>query len=380
MDIAKIPCRNCRISIRLDVQFCPYCGARQKIAPVKPALSSDPTVGTVLDNRYRILERIGKGGMAVVYRAQDVTNYETVAIKMLRPPPNDVRRMIDRFRREATLASRLSHPNTVQIHGFGRSADSTFYLVMDFIHGVNLKSTLKKRRALTWAGACHIASQVAKSLKDAHDNNIIHRDLKPDNIMLAGAPEDEHSVKVLDFGIAKIIAEDEEGMSITAPNELFGTPDYMSPEQIGGKDLDHRTDIYSLGVLLYRMLTGDSPFVASTSMALMKCHLHRQPRPFREANSKLRSFPWSLEPLVMSMLHKNPERRPPDMRTVFRHLDQLLTDSMLGEPPCQALSSLSGIGGPDLWMANTTCQVDPSSDTLITLLSFDVSTTTDTAF
>ncbi len=263
--------------------------------------------------------------MAVVYRATQTSSNRSVALKILSSSLNTDKLREARFHNEAALASRLNHPNTVKVYDFGTTDKKDLYIAMELIDGVTLGAELRRRRTIPWKQAAKIASQIGESLQDAHHNNIIHRDLKPDNVMLAYARGVPELVKVLDFGIAKVLSNDEsiaqEGIS--SPNQVFGTPEYMSPEQIASKELDPRTDIYSLGILFYRMLTGTLPFKGTNAVLTMSQHLIKVPPPLEVVKPDI-EVPRELVGLVFSMLEKRRVHRPRTMGAVVSRLRKLI--------------------------------------------------------
>jgi serine/threonine-protein kinase len=283
-------------------------------------------VGRLVDNRYVVTECIGKGGMATVYRAEQVSIKRAVALKVLSPRFAKDPQLIERFRNEAALASRLKHPNTVTVYDFGVTEKGALYIAMELIDGPTLTEELNRRTSVPWKRTCRICLQVTRSLADAASRGIVHRDLKPDNIMLDDPTIGDEHVKVLDFGIAKALCSpDDENFSadLTSPNEVFGTPDYMSPEQVSGRPIDARSDIYALGVIMYRMLCGALPFCGDSPVEVMAAHLKDTPRPFHMVNARL-IVPPRLEELVMSMLAKEPEDRPKSMEDVASELEAVL--------------------------------------------------------
>ncbi len=313
-------CRKCLALIPSDGQFCGTCGS--PVVPRTKAKSSDPLIGTVIGNRFVVIEEIAKGGMGVVYRAEQMGIWRQVALKVLRPKVDrDKKALFERFRNEASTASMLNHPNTITIYDFGLVKNNGLYIAMEFVTGPSLGDELKRMGALDWQRTCHIAIQICGSLQEAHKNNIIHRDLKPDNIMLTKRDIDVDVVKVLDFGIAKIMADERtlNRPSLTANNEIFGTPEYMSPEQIRGDSIDPRADIYSLGIILYRMLTGHLPFTEDAPLALLAKHLMELPLPFSSPESAP-EVPIVMETLVMSCLAKDRADRPQNMRIIADRL------------------------------------------------------------
>jgi serine/threonine-protein kinase len=279
------------------------------------AAEGDPMLGRVLAARFTILARIGSGSMGTVYRAKQSPIAREVAIKILRSD-----RAIDevsraRFLREARANSLLTSPNTVTVFDFGQSETGDFYLAMELLEGESLGQRIKRLGRIPVEHALDTAKQALRSLAEAHAKGIIHRDLKPDNLFYARVRTNEkyeEIVKVLDFGIAKMLHADSElGMNAveTQAGTVFGTPRYMSPEQAQGKPLDPRSDLYSLGVILYHMLTGRPPFTDDDAIVVMARHIKTMPRPMSEVAADAR-IPPEVESLVMRVLSKEPEKRP----------------------------------------------------------------------
>jgi len=304
--------------------FCPHDGARLV------EKRRDPLVGQVLAGRYLVEYRLGEGGMGTVYRARQQSLDRAVAIKVLRRELTGDEAAIARFTREARAASSLNHPNCIKVFDFGQTPDGLMFLVMELLSGeslgqVLLRGPLPLRRALL------VIRQVALGLGHAHERGIIHRDLKPDNIYLC--PGD--TVKVLDFGICKRVS-DVEG-SITQAGVVFGTPEYMSPEQAEGRGLDGRSDLYSLGVVLFRTVTGELPFHASTYMGLLTQHLTAVP-PLPSAVRPDLGFPPAFDALVMRLLEKVPENRFPNAMALVEALDRMLAPPDTAVPGQAALA------------------------------------------
>jgi serine/threonine-protein kinase len=255
-------------------------------------------VREILAGRYELLDVLGRGGMGVVYRASDRVLGRTVAIKVLPAERAEDPMFVARFEREARSAAGLNHPGIVAVYDSGRDAD-TRYIVMECVPGLSLAQLLRQRRPLAAAEAVEIATQVASALAAAHRAGIIHRDVKPGNVMV----DNELRVKVLDFGIARAIA----ATSLTNTAIVLGSAPYMAPEVTRGESADERSDIYSLGCVLYEMLTGGPPFSGDLGAAVMHQHNTASPRPLRELNS---TTPAALDALVMQMLAKQPGERP----------------------------------------------------------------------
>jgi serine/threonine-protein kinase len=273
---------------------CPHDGT-----PLIALAKTDYVIGRVLDGRYTVIERLGEGGMGAVYRATQEQLGREVAIKVVSPRLVAEPEAIKRFLREAKLASRLSHPNAVAVLDFGQSAD-LFFLVMELLAGQTLDAVLKEEKALPIDRAVAIANQICDALDGAHGLGIIHRDLKPANIMIVAGAGGRDLVKVLDFGLAKTIGTD--ATAVTQSGAMLGTPAYMPPELALGKDCDGRADLYSLGCLLYVMLSGRLPFGTSTLHELIAKHAYEDPEP-------LEGFPPALTAVVMKLLAKDPADR-----------------------------------------------------------------------
>lgn len=271
---------------------------------------ADPLLGTTVGGRYRIIERIGVGGMGTVYRATQAGLERQVALKILKRDLTWDRDTVTRFHREARAMSLLTHPNTVRVFDFGQTRDGLLYFAMELLEGELLTARIEREGALDVRDAIRVTQQILRSLSEAHTKGIIHRDLKPDNIYLArieGHPEPV--VKVLDFGIAKVIQGDRMIDQLeTQAGTVFGTPRYMSPEQAQGKRLDPRSDIYSVGILLYQLLTGRAPFVDDDAVVVMAKHIRERPDPLRAAAPD-RPIPPSLDRVVLRALEKDPDRR-----------------------------------------------------------------------
>jgi serine/threonine-protein kinase len=276
-------------------------------------------VGKTFSDRYELLELVGQGGMGAVYRAIDKQMSDRiVAVKVLAPALVSDEKQVLRFEQEARAASRLRHPNTISVLDFGRSDEGHIFMVIEFLTGETLTATLRRGR-LEPSRAVYIMRQVCKSLAEAHALNIVHRDLKPDNIFVCEIYGEKDFVKVIDFGIAKFI--EDEHAELTQAGKMFGTPRYLSPEQAQGLKLDNRSDLYSLGVILFEMLTGKPPFVADEPIAVAIKHVQAQPPRLADVRDDL-ALPEAFEALVARLLEKQPEARFQAAEEVVVALDE----------------------------------------------------------
>ncbi len=286
----------------------------------------DSLIGTTLAGRYKILSKIGRGGMSVVYKGQHLLMDRIVAIKMLHADLISDPVTISRFQQEAKAVSSLTHPNVILIYDFGLSSQGLPYLVMDYLQGDSLSDIVKRQGHLPVKRCIEIFTQACDALTHAHHKGIIHRDIKPANIMLT-IDEDKHEiVKVVDFGIAKMLPRDgEEAIKLTQTGEIFGTPLYMSPEQIMGKPLDVRSDIYSLGCVIYESLTGRPPCLGSNAVDTMNKHLVQEPPHFADALPE-EYIPEAIEAVVWQALAKDPDKR-------YQTMNELKQDLLIAGGP-----------------------------------------------
>jgi tRNA A-37 threonylcarbamoyl transferase component Bud32/cytochrome c-type biogenesis protein CcmH/NrfG len=279
--------------------------------PAPPNPPQDPAVGRIVGERYRLLGQIGQGGMGLIYRAEHTLMKKTVAIKLLHGELGQLGDAVKRFEREAQSASRLNHPNIIAVTDFGRAATGEFYLVMEYVAGISLADALlgEPNRRMSLARALPIVRQMLSALAHAHAQGVVHRDLKPANIMLARSPSgDVDVVKILDFGIAKIMQATGEEGGFTQNAMVFGTPSYMSPEQATAQDVDARADLYSCGVMLFELLTGRKPFVASDVARILAMQVTARPPRFAEVATDLR-LPAAVEDVVLRALEKDRDAR-----------------------------------------------------------------------
>lgn len=277
----------------------------------------EPKGGTVIADRYQVDRLIARGGMAAVYLAHHVKLNRPVALKILSPPPDaeDPESFEERFRLEAETLASLDHPNIVILHDFGETQDGRFFLAMEFVDGPRL-SDLLRDGPLPVERALNLIIQVAAGLRYAHKRGVVHRDLKPSNLLVRSKDNGEEQLKVVDFGLVKLTETDQ---SITRAGLILGSPHCMAPEQIKGLDVDHRTDIYATGILLFRTLTGQYPFHGPNSAATMIAHLN-QPVPTFFSVAPDLVVPAGLEEIVRKCLEKKAEERFPDMQSLMNEM------------------------------------------------------------
>ncbi|HEV2291052.1 MAG TPA: protein kinase [Gemmatimonadales bacterium] len=295
-------CPVCGTEYADDVKFCPRDGQT-----LKSANPSGDLLGQVIADRYHVIKKLGEGGMGAVYLAEHVKMGRKSAIKVMTGSMSNDPDAISRFNREANNASRINHPNVCAIYDFGETPDGIIYLAMEFIEGKSLSGLLKETGPLPLNRATAILRQTADGLEVAHELGIVHRDLKPDNIMIA-TQAGKDLVKVVDFGIAKAVGGEDTGQKVTKTGLVVGTPEYMSPEQLSGDKLDGRSDIYSLALVYYRMITGALPFQAETSQETMIKRLTDDPMPLSEA-LPTGHFPAGLQPVMDKALARYPNDR-----------------------------------------------------------------------
>jgi serine/threonine protein kinase len=298
-------------------KVCIYCGTPLAVTPARntnlgfgaaPRPARDPLIGQTVAGRFKVEELIGQGGMGKVYRARHLALDRLVCLKMLRPALLEDPTLVGRFEREAKAASRLNHPNGIQVLDFGRNdLDGSLYIVMELVQGKDLRIVLRDEWPLPEERLCNIMGQVLAALAEAHANNVIHRDLKPENIMVERRRDESDFVKVLDFGIAKILDSDMPGL--TRNDVVCGTPQYMAPEQATGSQLDARCDLYAVGVILYQMATGHLPFDGQNSMEVLTKHVNERPIPPRQRQPDA-PISEAMESVILRALEKDPVLRP----------------------------------------------------------------------
>ncbi len=277
---------------------CPHCKAQLNDL-------TDRLTGTILDDKYLIEQRLGSGGMCDVYRARHIAMDKEIAIKILKPELAADSKIAQRFEQEARAASRVRHPHAIDVTDYGIGAHNTPYLVMQLVDGQTVRELIAEFGPLTIERVTNILRQASGALEAAHSVGVIHRDIKPDNIIIAQV-DGEDWIEVVDFGVAKIQEDVNRRAALTGENFIIGTPRYMSPEQCEEKPVDARSDIYSLGVVAYEMLTGDAPFDGNSSTRLLMAHVAEPPPPLRHKRPDISP---EIEAVVMRALEKNPDLR-----------------------------------------------------------------------
>jgi serine/threonine protein kinase len=305
-------CPRCNQTFGPGLRLCPHDGTA-----LRPVATTDSLVGRIIADRYHIIDRLGQGGMGTVYLAEHVRMGRRCAVKVMNSTLLNDPDSLDRFTREAKNASLLNHPHVASVYDFGETSDGIVYLAMEFVEGESLAAVLDRVQELPEQQAVQLASQVADGLNAAHEMGIVHRDLKPDNIMVCHSKSGKLRVKVVDFGIAK--ATQGGRQTVTRTGYVVGTPAYMSPEQILGDPLDGRSDLYSLGCILYEMLTGQRAFSSSSGEVSIRRRLTEAPPPPRRVKQSLSK---SLDDVVTRAMARAPEQR---FRSAAELRDALLT-------------------------------------------------------
>lgn len=310
-------CPECGISYGLDSQECGDDGTALQLAKL------DPAIGAIFGERYEVEAVIGSGGMSTVYRAKHKLMNKLVAIKLLDPRLVRQKTAVKRFQLEAQAASRLKHPNVIIVHDFGITPDDQPYMIMDYLTGRSLMDMLDEKPQVQPARARKLFIQVASGLNHAHKCGVVHRDVKPNNIIIDIDHNGEEAVKIVDFGIAKVASDSANPQErLTRAGEFFGTTMYMSPEQCKGKDVDHRSDIYSLGCVMFESLTGLPPFEGENDFDTIQMHISAIPPTFGERRPDLQ-IPPQFEGIVRKALEKDLDLRYQTMEELIADLESV---------------------------------------------------------
>ncbi|HTI64723.1 MAG TPA: serine/threonine-protein kinase, partial [Gemmatimonadaceae bacterium] len=332
-------CPQCGSEYETTDRFCPKDGS-----PLRPKAGGDPLVGRVIADRYLVLALLGEGGMGRVYLGEHVKMNRQCAIKVMSPTLVNDAESLQRFAREASNAARILHPNVAAVFDYGES-EKVIYLVMEYVDGESLSTILAREGTLEPRRAIEIARQIADGLHAAHELGIVHRDLKPDNVIVAHSRSGREIPKVVDFGIAKALTEAPQD-ALTRSGLVIGTPEYMSPEQLLGDPVDARADIYSLGCILYQMLTGAPAFAADTREQMIRRRLHEAPPHLREV---LPDLPSRLDTLIVHMLARSPADRLASAAEARDQLDPALAmggwDPRVITAPSLSPGSSAAVGG-----------------------------------
>jgi serine/threonine-protein kinase len=323
-------CPACGATYADDTVFCPRDGmrlvpplTRDRGAPVEtgsedsgsgaPRAGSAPLeppglVGSVLDGRYKVEIKVGEGGMSFVYLARDISTGERFAIKLLSATLAQDAKAMERLRREATFGMRLIHPNICHIIRLGETADGLVYVVMPYVEGELLSDRTGRAGEIPLPLTVSLVRDIAAGLQVAHEQGIVHRDLKPENVMVCRHEDGSEYAVVMDFGLAKERRAGAELQKLTGTGIILGTPEFMSPEQLRGRQLDGRSDVYSLALITCEMLTGKLPFLGTTQQEIMMARLRGAPVPLRELRPEL-EFPDAVQNVIDKALHRSPDDR-----------------------------------------------------------------------
>ena len=321
-------CPVCGKRYDSDVLFCPADGAGlvpmpSAETPIPPsALSDDPLIGSSIFGDYIIRKKLGEGGMGSVYLAENRNIEQSIAVKVLHGEAAQSNELVQRFNREAKVICKLTHPNIIRVFIFGRTPEDTIFLAMEYVEGRTLRDVIEADGYIDTLRAISLMRQCLHALTEAHELGIVHRDLKPDNIMLTSFRDVDEFVKILDFGIAKI--KDQPGSTnqkLTQAGVVYGTPEYLSPEQAQAKELDGRSDVYSMGIILYEMVTGVVPFHSSTAVAILAAHVYDAPQP--PTSVARHNLHPKLDSIIAKALNKNPDERYQTAMEFLADLEEL---------------------------------------------------------
>ncbi|HTB60284.1 MAG TPA: serine/threonine-protein kinase [Polyangia bacterium] len=293
----------------------PAASAPAQAAPVRPAVGVRPAaqplenlIGRTLNHRYLVGDKVGEGGFGAVFRGKQIATGREVALKILHPHNVSDETIVARFRREAEACSKLRDPHTVTTYDFDETPDGILYLAMELLRGQSLHQVQKAEGPLGYERVLKILDQVAASLAEAHRNGIVHRDMKPENVFIESRDGEDH-VKVLDFGIAKVVSDERQVPALTAVGQTLGTLEFMSPEQLRGQKLDGRSDLYALGMMSYEMLTGTLPFATAKSpIDIINFHMRSEPPAPSKLSDKV-TIPAAVDAIILKMVAKDKDKR-----------------------------------------------------------------------
>ena len=327
--------------------------APRPVAKARPKSADEIYINQVLNNRFKVESKIGEGGFGAVYRGVQLATGRKVALKLLHPEMTKDENLVARFRREGMVLCNLRDAHTITTYDFDQTPDGTLYIAMELLEGKSLHQVFHEEAPLEWKRVFKILTEMCSSLSEAHGQGIVHRDLKPENIYLESRPGNPEFVKILDFGIAKVMRGDSidpQSPQLTATGQTLGTLEYMSPEQLMGKQLDGRSDVYALGVVAYEMITGRLPFPDAKGPAgLITAQLKQTPQPPSTANPKT-SLPAAADRVILKCLEKDKNNRHADVTALAFALQEVVTQtsSELHALSAAASSSSGRISGPDL--------------------------------
>ncbi len=315
-------------------------------AAISKKAGPDPLIGRVINDRFKIVSLIARGGMGKVYRAEQAPLGRACALKVLNPNYSGEHdpEFHKRFFLEASMTSKLTHPNTVTIFDYGRADDDIYYMAMEYLEGHTLHRAIRHAGHFPEERAAHVARQVCRALREAHSLGIIHRDLKPANVYLVEHGDEPDFVKVLDFGLVKNVA-DANGEELTQAGLFMGSPKYMAPEQVNGDRVDARTDIYALGVILYEMLTGKVPFDSATSVSILMAQVKEDAAPMKKTNPSI-DVSAAMEETVVRCMAKSPDDRFRSMDEVLASLKRVATSTLSTGAPANGAGTDSPAHSP----------------------------------
>ncbi|CAN5915491.1 hypothetical protein BH11MYX3_BH11MYX3_35540 [soil metagenome] len=324
--------------------------AQRPVAKSRPKSADELYLNQVLNNRFKVESKIGEGGFGAVYRGVQLATGRKVALKLLHPEMTKDENLVARFRREGMVLCNLRDAHTITTYDFDQTPDGTLYIAMELLEGKSLHQIFHEQAPLEWKRVFKILTEMCSSLSEAHAQGIVHRDLKPENIYLESRPGNPEFVKILDFGIAKVMRGDSidpQSPQLTATGQTLGTLEYMSPEQLMGKQLDGRSDVYALGVVAYEMITGRLPFPDAKGPAgLITAQLKQTPQPPSVANPKA-TLPGAADRVILKCLEKDKNNRHADVTALAIALQEVVTQTS-SELQASASSSTGRLAGPDL--------------------------------